>query len=201
MLMDILDAIKSRRSIKNFKRHEMTKDEISKLLELAMLSPTSYNIQNWRFVTITEQSIKDELCKLSYGQRQVAEASLVIILCADLKAWNKNPKRYWKNMPTKQQDGIVNAIRQSYDGNKMLEKDEAFRSCGIAAQTIMLAAKSMGYDTCPMEGFQFDDVGTLINLPQDHIIVMMIVVGKKAEDAEPRGGQLTLSEVSFENHF
>lgn len=179
----------------------MTKDEINQLLEAAILSPTSYNIQNWRFVIVTKQELKDQLCALSYGQRQVAESSLVIILCADLKAWDKDPERYWINTPEEQRKSIAKAIRQSYTGNPTLEKDEAMRSCGFAAQTIMLAAKSMGYDTCPMEGFDFAKVGKLINLPFDHIISMMVVVGKKAKDASPRGGQLALSEVIFENIF
>lgn len=199
--MDTFDAIKSRRSIKSFQNHQVTKDEINQLLEAAILSPTSYNIQNWRFVIVTKQELKDQLCALSYGQRQVAESSLVIILCADLKAWDKNPERYWINIPEGQRKSIAKAIRQSYTGNPTLEKDEAMRSCGFAAQTIMLAAKSMGYDTCPMEGFDFAKVGKLINLPSDHIISMMVVVGKKAKDASPRGGQLALSEVVFENSF
>jgi len=199
--MDTFDAIKTRRSIKSFQDHEMSKDEINKLLEAAILSPTSYNIQNWRFVIVTKQDLKDKLCALSYGQRQVAEASLVIILCADLKAWDKNPERYWKNIPEEPRKSLAKAIRQSYSGNPILEKDEALRSCGFAAQTIMLAAKSMGYDTCPMEGFDFGKVATLINLPSDHMISMMVVVGKKAKEAGPRGGQLSLSEVVFENSF
>lgn len=199
--MDTFEAIRSRRSVKSFQKHEMRPDEIKQLLDLAVLSPTSYNIQNWRFVTVTEQAVKDKLCELSYGQRQVAEASLVIILCADLKAWDRNPERYWQSLNKTQRVRTVNAIRQSYRENESLEKDEAFRSCSIAAQTIMLAAKSMGYDTCPMEGFQFDKVGKLINLPQDHIITMMVVVGKKATEPSPRGGQLALSDVVFENHF
>lgn len=199
--MDTFDAIKSRRSIKSFQNYSMNKDEIDQILEAAVLSPTSYNIQNWRFVIITKQELKDQLCALSYGQRQVAEASLIIILCADLKAWDKNPERYWTNIPEGPRQSIVKAIRQSYNGNPTLEKDEAMRSCGFAAQTIMLAAKAMGYDTCPMEGFDFSKVGKLINLPSDHIISMMVVVGKKAKDAGPRGGQLSLSELVFEGHF
>ena len=199
--MDTFEAIRSRRSIKSFQNHQMNSDEITKLLDAAILSPTSYNIQNWRFVTVTVQELKDELCKLSYGQRQVAEASLVIILCADLKAWSKNPERYWSSYPKESRNALVNAIKQSYSGNLTLEKDEAMRSCGFAAQTIMLAARSMGYDTCPMEGFDYEKVGKMINLPDDHIISMMVVVGKKAKDASPRGGQLPLSEVVFENSF
>ena len=75
------------------------------------------------------------------------------------------------------------------------------RSGGIAAQTIMLAAKSMGYDSNPMIGFDPEKVAELINLPEDHVITMMIVVGKQVKPAMPRGGQLPLDKVVFTNKF
>jgi len=200
--MDTFEAINSRRSIKNFdKNHKMTENEITKLLEFAILSPTSYNIQNWRFVVVTEQDLKDELSELSHGQKQVSESSLVIILCADLKSWNKSPERYWVNIPKEQQKALVDSMKNSYDGKSELQRDEAMRSCGMAAQTIMLAAKSMGYDTCPMKGFDYDKVAKSIHLPDDHVISMMVVVGKATKPASSRGGQLILSEIMFENHF
>ena len=200
--MDTFEAINSRRSIKNFdKNHKMTENEITKLLEFAILSPTSYNIQNWRFVVVIEQDLKDELSELSHGQKQVSESSLVIILCADLKSWNKSPERYWVNIPKEQQKALVDSMKNSYDGKSELQRDEAMRSCGMAAQTIMLAAKSMGYDTCPMKGFDYDKVAKSIHLPDDHVISMMVVVGKATKPASSRGGQLILSEIMFENHF
>ena len=79
--------------------------------------------------------------------------------------------------------------------------DEVMRSCGIAAQTLMLAAKSMGYDSCPMVGFDFDAVGRLINLPEDHVIAMMLAIGKATAPANPRGGQLPVEEVVVRNRF
>ena len=200
--MDTFDAIESRRSIKSFDiNHKMRTDEIEKILQSAILSPTSYNIQNWRFVTVTNQELKNKLSELSHGQKQVLEASLVVILCADLNSWNKDPERYWKNIPKKPRKILVNSLRNSYHGKPQQQRDEAMRSCGMAAQTIMLAAKSMGYDTCPMKGFDYEEVGKLINLPDDHVIVMMIVIGKASKPASPRGGQLTLSEIVFEDHF
>jgi nitroreductase len=200
--MDTFESINSRRSIKSFdKNQKMTKNEITKLLEFAILSPTSYNIQNWRFVIVTEQVLKDKLSELSYGQKQVSESSLVIILCADLKSWNKNPERYWINIPEEPRKALVTSMKNSYDGKSELQRDEAMRSCGMAAQTIMLAAKSMGYDTCPMKGFDYDKVSKLIHLPDDHVISMMVVVGKATKPASSRGGQLPLSEIVFENHF
>jgi len=200
--MDTFDAITTRRSVKSFdKHHKMPQDKINKLLELAVLSPTSYNIQNWRFITVTDQSIKDKLSELSHGQQQVSDASLVIILCADLNSWDKSPERYWANIPPEPRTALVESLRNSYSGKPQQQRDEAMRSCGMAAQTIMLAAKSMGYDTCPMKGFDYDAVGKMINLPADHVISMMVVVGKKTKDASPRGGQLPLSDIVFENKF
>ena len=58
---------------------------------------------------------------------------------------------------------MVPAI-ELYRGKEQVQRDEAMRSCGIAAQTLMLAAKSMGYDSCPMDGFDFDKVAELIKL-------------------------------------
>ena len=57
------------------------------------------------------------------------------------------------------------------------------RSCGIAAQTLMLVAKAMGYGSCPMDGFDFDTVAELINLPEDHVITMFVVIGKATQEA------------------
>ncbi len=84
---------------------------------------------------------------------------------------------------------------------EQVQRDEAMRSAGIAAQTIMLSAKSMGYDTCPMDGFDYDAVGKLINLPEDHAVAMFVVVGKAAQPAEARPTQLSMEEIVIANRF
>ena len=75
------------------------------------------------------------------------------------------------------------------------------RSSGIAAQTLMLAAKGMGYDSCPMDGFDFEKVAEIINLPEDHVIAMFVAIGKATSPANPRGGQLPLDDIVIKNRF
>lgn len=65
----------------------------------------------------------------------------------------------------------------------------------------MLAAKAMGYDSCPMIGFDIDAVGKLINLPKDHAIGMMLAIGKAAKPANPKGGYLDKSDILIDNRF
>ena len=88
-----------------------------------------------------------------------------------------------------------------YQGKGQLQRDEALRSSGMAAQTLMLAAKAVGYDTCPMIGFDSEEVADIINLPPGHIISMIITLGKAVKAANPRAGQLPLEEVLFENSY
>ncbi len=118
-----------------------------------------------------------------------------------MKAWEKSPHRYWQNADSAVQDFILPAIDHYYRGKEQIQRDEALRSCGIAAQTLMLAAKAMGYDSCPMDGFDFDQAGKLIHLPDDHVISMMIAIGKALNPARPRAGQLPLEEVVIKNKF
>lgn len=200
--MNVTEAIVERRSIKQFDpNHKMTEQELNKLLSLAMLSPTAFNVQHWRFVVVDDPALRQEIRKVSWDQAQVEEASALIIITVDLKAWEKDPARYWVNAPEQVRDYLVNAIGGYYRDKADVERDEGMRSGGMAATTLMLAAKEMGYDTCPMDGFDFDAVSKLINLPEDHMPVMFVVVGKALEPARPRGGQLHMDEVVIKNKF
>lgn len=200
--MNVTTAIQSRRSIKTYDpSHKMSEAEIKQLVSLAMLSPTAFNIQHWRFVVVDDAALRQQIQAVSWNQAQVTEASALIVLVADTQAWAKQPERYWKDAPKSVQEILVPAIAQYYTGHEQAQRDEAMRSCGMAATTIMLAAKEMGYDTCPMDGFDFDAVAKLLNLPADHIPTMFITVGKAAKEAWPRTGQLSIDEVLIKNKF
>jgi nitroreductase len=200
--MDTFDAIEQRRSVKHYDtNHKLTDDEINKLMSSAVLSPTSFNIQNWRFVLVKDSEVRKQIRAAAWDQAQVTDSSLLIVVCADLKAWKDNPGQYWVNAPKEAQDFLVPAMGPFYEGKDELQRDEAMRSCGIAAQTIMLAAKSMGYDSNPMIGFDQDKVAEIIKLPENHVISMLMVVGKQTQPAMPRGGQLPLDKVVFTDRF
>lgn len=200
--MDVKEAIRSRRSVKHYDpSHVMSDAEVQELMEHAVLSPTAFNIQHWRFVQVVDKQKRQQIFEAAWGQAQVVDASMLLVLCADLNAWEKEPQRYWQHAPQAAQDAILPAIENYYANHHQGQRDECIRSASIAAMNIMLMAKSMGYDTCPMDGFDFDKVAKIINLPHDHIIVMMITVGKALQEARPRTGQLALEDVFLKDGF
>lgn len=200
--MDTFDAIYSRRAVKHYDpEYELTEEEIRKLMDAAIQAPTSFNIQHWRFVLVRDKALRREIRAAANDQAQVTDASLLIVMTADLKAWEKLPERYWRDAPADVAEMLVNWLGPFYEGKAQLQRDEAMRTCGLAGQTIMLAAKAMGYDSCPMIGFDSEAVGRLINLPEDHVVSFMIAVGKATRPAWPKPGQLTLEEVIVHNRF
>ena len=200
--MNALDAIKERRAVKSYdSSYKVSPEQESQLLELAMQAPSSFNIQHWRLVKVSDPELRKQIRQLSFDQSQVTDASLLYILTADLMAWKKNPERYWKNAPVEAQKVLVPWIAPFYDGKPQLQRDEAMRSVGFFAQTLMIAAKALGLDSCPMIGFEIEKVAELINLPDDHAIGMMIVVGKALQPAWPKPGFLGLNEILIENRF
>ena len=200
--MDTFDAIYARRAVKHYAPdHTLTDDEIQRLMEAAIQAPTSFNIQHWRFVLVRDAALRQEIRAAAVDQAQVTDASAIVILTGDTMAWAKSPERYWRNAPKEVQDILVPWITPFHEGKEQLQRDEVMRSCGMAGQTIMLAAKAMGYDTCPMIGFDAEKVAELIQLPADHAIGFMIAIGKATQEAWPKPGQLPLSEVLIHDRF
>lgn len=99
--MNTFDAIYQRRAIKAFDpEHRLTSDEEKKLLEAAIQAPTSFNIQHWRFVILRDPELRRRI-RTEFGndQAQMTDASLLILMTGDVKAWEKQPERYWRNAP------------------------------------------------------------------------------------------------------
>lgn len=200
--MNVSESILARRSIKAFDTSfTIPPADFKKLIELTLLTPSSFNIQHWRFVHVTDKFKREQIRAVAWNQAQITEASDLVLICADIKAWANNPAQYWEGAPPEVVSYMAGAIPGFYKDNTTAQRDEAIRSVGMAAQTLMLAAQGMGYDSGPMIGFDPVAVAKIINLPEDHIIGMAIVLGKKVSEPRPRVGKLSIDKVLFENSF
>ena len=200
--MDTFEAVYARRAVKHYDPdHVMPEEDLRKLLEAAIQSPTSFNIQHWRFVVVRDRELRSQIRAAGNDQAQITDASVLIVMTADVLAWKKDPQRYWRDAPPEVAEMLVDWMGPFHEGRDWLQRDEAMRSIGMASQTIMLAAKSLGYDSCPMIGFDFEKVSELIGLPSDHVIGNMIAIGKGTKPAWPKPGQLPPEEVVVNDRF
>lgn len=201
--MNVETAILERTAIRTFDAdHRMDMADKRKLLELAGRAPSAWNIQHWRFVLVEDPAQRQALQAAAANQAQFTDAAMLVAIVVDLDAWKRNPARYFDGAPEDVAEVLGGKVLGFYDGRDTLARDEAMRSCGLAAQTLMLAATDMGLSSCPMDLFEEDQVQTLLNLPPAHETAMFVAIGKaKPEQDLPRMGRLPYHEVVFQDRF
>lgn len=87
----------------------------------------------------------------------------------------KGPERYWRNVSSDIADQVSKAIGPFHEKRgDQFQRDEAHRSVGMAIQNLMLTAQSLGYQSCPMIGFDIEGVAKLINLLADYVMGPMV---------------------------
>ena len=194
--MDVAQAILTRRSVRTFDPdHEIDDATLEEIFELVTRSPSSFNLQHWRFVVVRDQERKDRLRTASFGQGHVGEASAVVVIAAKLDA-HEDAARVQEHVPDDEQRGnLVRMIQGFYANKPQFQRDEAIRSASLAAMTLMLVAPSKGLATCPMIGFDPAQVTEIVDLPDNCLPVMLVVLGKPAAGEPFPTSRLPLAEV------
>lgn len=193
--MEFHEIVERRRSVKAFDpKHEVTDNELAALFERVVLSPSSFNLQHWRFVVVRDSANKAALRKAAFNQEQVETASAVVVVVGKLNAHDDADDIY-ADTPEKVRRTMLPMIRNFYADAAQMQRDEAIRSASLAAMTLMYAAVDAGFATGPMIGFDSKAASELIGLDQHHIPVMLVVIGKPTGEVRPRPRRLAVGTV------
>ncbi len=199
--MTVTEALKKRRAIKEYDpEFVLPESDIRELFTRTLLTPSSFNLQHWRFAAVVDPAVKEQLCEAAWGQRHLREASLVVVLAGDPDA-AESAAEYWRHAPERVRERLVPQIGKFYADDEQLKRDEAIRSASLAAMSLMLVATEMGYQTCPMIGFDAARVAEIVRMPATWIPVMIVTVGRGTREPHPKPGQLRVEDVAFWNTF
>ncbi|HEY0783602.1 MAG TPA: nitroreductase family protein, partial [Thermoanaerobaculia bacterium] len=179
---------------------KLSDQEIRELVEAATHAPSSFNIQHWRFVAVTDQAAKERLKALAWGQPKVADAAVTFIVLGDLLGYKKLASIVKKSVdagivPAAMADGWVPMAENAYSSNPQLARDEAIRSGAMAAMVLMLAAADRGLVSGPMIGFDPEGVKKEFAISERYVPVMLLPVGYERDGNWTRKPRLTVDEV------
>jgi nitroreductase len=198
--METLSLIKQRISANKFDTTKtLSEDEIKELVFYATQAPSSFNLQHWRFVAVTEPAAKERLKAVAFNQQKVVDAAVTFIVLGDLDGHLKLPdilSRSVKEGIIAQDlaDSWVEMADQMY-ANALRARDEAIRSASLAAMTLMIAAEAKGLVSGPMIGFDPIGVKREFNISEHYVPVMLVTVGYAAPGNWPRKPRLHVDEV------
>ena len=198
--MTTLEAIRGRVSANKFDpAQELSRQEISELVDLAAQAPASFNQQNWRFVAVTKKEDKEKLKALAYGQQKVADAAVTFIVLGDLRGHERlaqalEPSVKAGLIGAKDVEGWSGMAAKMYSDERMA-RDEAVRSGSLAAMTLMLAAQDKGLASGPMIGFDSEGVRKAFGIAERYLPVLLLPVGRAAPGNWPRKPRLQADQV------
>lgn len=184
------EVMRARHAVKEYiPNHSIPQSELNEILELAATAPSAWNLQHWRYLVITEQANKERILPIAYGQRQVVDSSATIVILGDLEADKSaepvfSPALEAGFISQEIYDNLIGQIKGAYQ-NKQNAREQAFLNAGFSAMQLMLAAKTKGYDTCPMGGFDHAALIKELNIPERYVPVMLITLGKAKSPARP----------------
>lgn len=186
--MDLFEAMRARRSEHNFlPNRKLSEEQIDLILEMASLTPSGYNVQPWHFCLIEEPERKQELAEIAFEQKQVADASLNIVVLGDLDFYKHGEEvaDLWVQSGYLDFEGgkkLAQAVGKTRDLAK--RREMVIRNAGLVTMSILLAAQGLGLGACPMMGFSKWKLTKFLNLPERYIPAMLIAIGYVDENVK-----------------
>lgn len=204
---DLAALMRERRSVRHYDpSFKISREELKEMLELAVTAPSSSNMQPWRFLIIDEPELKEKLLPIANNQKQVVEASAVIAVLVDMRSFDKASEIYHKTaefgiMSEVVRDKMIENSIKLYGGvpQEILRRINSF-DAGLVSMQLMLIARSKGYDTVPMGGYNAEKFKEEFNVPATYEPALLLAIGKAAEQGHP-SSRLDLEHITFWNTF
>lgn len=184
--MEFKKLMQTRRSVNFFDPAKpVSEDTLRQIVTLATLVPSSFNLQPWNLIVVRSDSDKARLRKVAMDQPKVTEAPVVLIVLADkdgYKEGHPTVEQVWKSwekngyMKAEQRGWFIDAGQKLYGGEQM-SLAFAVKNTAFFGLALMLAAKELGLDSHPMDGFNHDAVVKEFSIPKNFFVPMLIAIG------------------------
>ncbi|MCH7850410.1 MAG: NAD(P)H-dependent oxidoreductase [Nanoarchaeota archaeon] len=180
--MEFKEVVKARYATKEFSNRKVSENLMNELKEIIRLSASSSNVQPWRIKIVSDSKTKELLRPVSMDQKQITTCSHLLVFLADI-ALNKRIDSLEKLMV---KSGSLPASAKSFNDNSRnafgnlnttRKISWASKQTYIALSNAINGAKSLGFDSCPMEGFSPKDYHRILKLPNNLIPTALVTVG------------------------
>jgi nitroreductase len=188
--MELIDAIKARRSIRKFRDDPVPDEIIDELLEAGRLAPSGSNLQPWRFIIVKSEEAKRELEGVT-PYRFAVRAPVLFVCCADLTASGMRDKRITELI----ESGAFTAVdmddpNSGKYGRSLSEsisvKGYLSLNVAIAIEHIVLRATDLGLGSCWIGRFDQEKTKKILGLGDDIFVVLLLPIGYPAQEPAQR---------------
>ncbi len=199
--MDFKDIVMQRYATKQFDGRMVEEQKLFALLDLIRFSPSAFNLQPWKVKVVTAATIKARLRPHANDQPQVTTCSHLLVFCANTEL-EKLADRVIEfmdltGMPEEEIQRYETLVR-GYIASLGPEQRMGFarEQIHIALANAVNGAKSLGFDSCPMGGFDPAGFAEVLFLPEEYVPVVLCAIGYAADTPHPKW-RLPREEIFF----
>jgi nitroreductase len=196
-----IECILSRRATKYYDpAATLSDDQIRELVRIGTTAPTSFHLQNWRYIAVRSPEAKARLRPIAWDQPAITEAAVTFIVCGQLADSSVIPRRLAPVveagiMPEKLVPDWEIPARNLYMEYPQRQRDEAVRTATFGAAAMIYVATSWGLGSTPMIGFDPEAVHREFGLAANEVPVMLLSVGAERPGNWPQKPRLAVAEV------
>jgi len=197
----IIESIVSRSAAKYYDpAATLSDDQIRELVRIGTTAPTSFHMQNWRFIAVRTSEAKARLSPIAWNQPPITDAAVTFIICGQLADSSVIPER----LAPLVEAGIMPAAmvpdwelpaRDLYIEYPQRQRDEAVRTGTFGAAAIIYAARALGLGSTPMIGFDAEAVHREFGLAEDEVPVMLLSIGAERPGNWPQKPRRPVADV------
>lgn len=197
----VIECILSRSAAKYYDpAATLSDDQIRALVRIGTTAPTSFHMQNWRFIAVRTPEAKARLSPIAWNQPPITEAAVTFIVCGQLADSSVIPERLAPLveagvMPATMVPEWENPARDLYLEHPQRQRDEAVRTGTFGASAMIYAARSLGLGSTPMIGFDAEAVAREFGLAEDEVPVMLLSVGAERPGNWPQKPRRPVADV------
>jgi nitroreductase/dihydropteridine reductase len=189
--MDFAKIVMSRYATKKFDGKKVPEKKVDELLELVRFAPSAINLQPWKIKIVTDQKVKEQLKPVAFSQEQVTTCSHLLVFCAD-PDYDSLIKRLGallkKNGAPEEMQKMVLGMAENFTKPMSAEQRLAWSQAQtyLALGNALNGAKSLGFDSCPMGGFDPKEFSRILKIPPPLVPVMLCPIGYAADKPMPK---------------
>jgi nitroreductase/dihydropteridine reductase len=184
--MEFGKIVMSRYATKKFDGRRIPETKVDELLEMVRFSPSAINLQPWKIKVVTDQKVREQLKPAAFNQEQITSCSHLLVFCADpdydslirrlgtLLKKNGTPEEMQKMVI-----GMAVQFTQSMSPEQKLAWSQA--QTYLALGNALNGATSLGFDSCPMGGFDPKEFSRILKIPPPLVPVMLCPLGYAAD--------------------
>lgn len=194
-MSEFLEAMAFRHACKRFEPEKAIPAEpFESILEVARTSPSSFGMEPWRLIVVRNPNLRKALKSSCWNQSQITECSELVILTTDnnvVRSGTPYVKKMFerRGLPAEAVEtylGVYKNYLAEKEADEVLLENWTAKQCYIAAANMMTYAATLKIDSCPIEGFDKEEVEAILDLPEGHSVALIVAFGYRVNPQSPQ---------------